>query len=257
MISLASDWVQSGYAVAHDGTDLYYEVHGTGRRILLLGHYMHPDTKSLRMYVEGLGDRYRLIVTDYPGTTGRRDEAKMYTLTPATLARDYIAVLNAAGASEFAFYGYSFDAVIGLQLAIRTDRMRAFIAGGFPMMNGPYPEMLKSLRTNLADKDSSPHTPEIARQYLTYVEALQSFNDRAAQTKLRMPRLNFVGAEDQFPMQGVGIVDFHGIFAASKGRLAAAGWDVISIPGKDHRGAAAPDIAIPLIRRWLDENWAD
>ncbi|GFE83721.1 hypothetical protein GCM10011487_57210 [Steroidobacter agaridevorans] len=251
------DAPQSGYAQAHDGTNIYYEVHGTGKKFLLLGHYMHPESKSLNSYVDGLGERYRIIVTDYPGTSGRSEDAKLYTFTPAALARDHLSILDAVGAREFAYYGYSFDAAIGLQLALRTNRMKAFIAGGFPMMNGPYQEMLKSLRANVIDRGNSPHTPEIARQYLTYVEGLQSFDDRSAQRRLKMPRLNFLGVDDKVPLIGNGTVDFYGIFVASKRDLETAGWDVIAIPGKDHVGAAQPDVTIPLIRKWLDKNWID
>jgi hypothetical protein len=36
--------------------------------------------------------------------------------------------------------------------------------------------------------------------------------------------------------------------------LEALGWDVEIVAGKDHVGALAPDVAGPLVRRWLDRQ---
>src|SRR5688572_22272872 len=114
----AAGAVKSGHAVAHDGTDIYFEVHGTGSKYLLLLGF-RPGSAGLKEFVEGLGHNYKLIVAEYPG------EPKMYTFTPAAVARDYLAIAREAGADEFALYGYSGGAAMALQLALRTDRVRA------------------------------------------------------------------------------------------------------------------------------------
>jgi pimeloyl-ACP methyl ester carboxylesterase len=65
------------------------------------------------------------------------------TLTPVNVAGDILAVADAAGAERFAYYGYSWLAMGGLQLAIRTDRLWALAMGGYPPVDGPYAEMLQ------------------------------------------------------------------------------------------------------------------
>ena len=53
---------------------------------------------------------------------------------------------DAAGADRFAYYGYSWLALAGLQLALRTDRLSALVMGGYPPLDGPYEEMLAVTR---------------------------------------------------------------------------------------------------------------
>ncbi len=65
------------------------------------------------------------------------------TLTPDNIASDILAVANSAGIDQFAYYGYSWLALCGLQLALRTDRLTALVMGGFPPVDGPYKAMLQ------------------------------------------------------------------------------------------------------------------
>lgn len=245
----ASDAFDSGYAIGHDGSKIYYEVHGSGSQFVLFGFPMQPKDPSAQEFIDGLGRDYRLVFFEYPG------EPKLYTLTPGVVARDYLEVANAVGAEKFAYYGYSWGAVCGLQLAIRTDRLTAFIAGGFPMIHGPYKQMLSTLRAMVAGDPSSTLTPEYARQVLTYYEGLQSFDDQSIQSKLRMPRLNFVGTNDRLMFPGNIEIEFFKIFDQSRAELKAAGWDVISVPDADHRMAFKPSIVTPLVREWLQKRW--
>jgi pimeloyl-ACP methyl ester carboxylesterase len=253
----ADEAVKAGYAGAHDGSQIYYEVHGSGPRYLLMGFQLHPRHPSLRAFVEGLGKEYKVIVAAYPPGESSEvfDETMMYTFTPAAVARDYLAIANAAGAKEFAFYGYSWGAVCGLQLAIRSDRVRALVSGGFPMIDGPYLEILSAMRLVAHGDAKADLNPESVRQFMTYYEGLQSFNDRSVQSRLKMPRLNFVGAQDRVKFAGRIEVEFFNIFAAANKELKAAGWDVVSLHDRDHATATEPDIVVPLLRKWLNENW--
>ncbi|SFT95861.1 alpha/beta hydrolase [Arthrobacter sp. ov118] len=69
------------------------------------------------------------------------------TLTPDNVAADLLAIADAAGADTFAYYGYSWLALAGLQLAIRTDRLWALAMGGYPPLEGPYQSMLSVTRS--------------------------------------------------------------------------------------------------------------
>ncbi len=93
-----------------------------------------------RRLVDGLSDRFRVVAFDYEGHLFAHP--KPDTLTPGTIAADFLTVADAAGADRFAYYGYSWLALAGLQLALRTDRLSALVMGGYPPLDGPYEEML-------------------------------------------------------------------------------------------------------------------
>src|SRR5690606_15690462 len=63
------------------------------------------------------------------------------TLTADNIAADFLAVADAVGADNFGYYGYSWLAAAGLQLAVRTERLIGLAMGGFPPLDGPYAEM--------------------------------------------------------------------------------------------------------------------
>lgn len=263
---------EAGQAIAHDGSPIYFEVHGSGDEFLFLG----PGTAAPRAmpaapgqqpplaevaemfagrkqrYVDTLGSKFRLIFIEYPGS-----EPKLYTLTPSAVARDYLAIADAAGARQFAYAGFSWGCVTGLQLALRTDRMTALVCGGFPVMDGIYEDMLTTART-MARGPASLYglefdLPENGRQFLTYYEGLQSFDDRSVQGALDMPRLNWIGDQDLPTLNGKPLTHMGQVIIGNRAELEAAGWDVRIIPGKNHLDGAAPDVQVPLIDEWLSK----
>src|SRR5688572_7289720 len=138
----------------HDGSVIEIEEHGTGPALLLpvdprpaAGERAEElrrwgmDPALGRSLVEGLGDVFRVVAFDYEGHV--MAAPKPGTLTPDNVAADLLAVADAVGADRFAYYGYSWLALAGLQLAIRTDRLTALVMGGYPPLDGPYEEMLK------------------------------------------------------------------------------------------------------------------
>src|SRR5215469_558245 len=141
-------------AKLHDGSTIEIEVAGSGPTLLLPINpqpVIGPQAEQMRQYgtdpalgqslIKGLSDAFRVVAFDYEGQCLRLP--KPDTLTPANTASDLLAVADAAGADRFAYYGYSWLAMVGLQLAIRTDRLWALIMGGFPPLDGPYEEMLR------------------------------------------------------------------------------------------------------------------
>ncbi len=261
---------EAGQAVAHDGSSIYFEVHGSGDRFLFLG----PGTAAPRAipaapgqppliaevaetlarykqaYIDALGSKFRLIFIEYPG-----NEPKLYTLTPAAVARDYLAIADAAGAEEFAYAGFSWGCVTGLQLALRTDRMTALACGGFPVLDGIYEDMLTTSRAMASGPASlyglEANSPENGRQFLTYYEGLQSFDDRLIQDALDIPRLNWIGDQDLPTLNGEPLTHMGQLIVRSRAELEAAGWDVKIIPGKNHLDGGAPDVQAAVIDEWL------
>src|SRR5579885_2762449 len=122
-------------ATLHDGSTIEIEIHGAGPALLLPVNpqpVTGPLAEQMRQYgadpalgqslIDGLRDVFRVVAFDYEGQCLRIP--KPDTLTPANIASDLLAVADAARVDRFAYYGYSWLAMIGLQLAIRTGRPR-------------------------------------------------------------------------------------------------------------------------------------
>jgi pimeloyl-ACP methyl ester carboxylesterase len=202
------------------------------------------------------------------------------TLTPANVAGDLLAVADAAGADRFAYYGYSWLALAGLQLAVRTDRLAALVMGGFPPIDGPYAQMLRvttathamassasapSTATTSHPSEEPPGEPDWSQvevtltkaqtwQFVTLYQALQGFDDRAAQAQVRCPRLCFVGAADEitYGERWGGVhVSLADPVIARRAELEALGWQVRVLEGLDHIQAMQAVHVLPILRPWL------
>jgi pimeloyl-ACP methyl ester carboxylesterase len=275
----------------HDGSTIAVEVHGDGPTVLLPVNpqpVQGPPAEELRRWgadpalgrslIDGLSDALRVVAFDYEGQV--LQVPKPDTLTPANVAGDLLAVADAAGADRFAYYGYSWLALAGLQLAIRTDRLSALVMGGFPPIDGPYAQMLQ-VTTATHAMASSASTPSIAttsppsdepagepdwsrvevslteaqtRQFVTLYQALQGFDDRAAQAQIRCPRLCFVGAADEidYGERWGGVrVSLAGPVISRRADLEALGWQVQVLDGLDHTQAMQAVHVLPILRPWL------
>jgi hypothetical protein len=84
--------------------------------------------------------------------------------------------------------GYSWLALAGLQLAIRTDRLAALVMGGLPPIDGPYAQMLRvttathamassasaqGTATTSQPSDEPPGEPDWSRVSLTEAQTRQ------------------------------------------------------------------------------------
>jgi pimeloyl-ACP methyl ester carboxylesterase len=278
----------------HDGNTIPVEVHGRGPALLLPVNprpVEGPQAEELRRWgadpalgrslVDGLGDAFRVAAFDYEGHV--LQVPKPDTLTPANLAADLLAVADAAGADRFAYYGYSWLAVAGLQLAIRSHRLTALVMGGYPPVGGPNAAMLKVTEATHAMAASapaggsaagSPPSPEPAgepdwsqvemsltepqtRQFVTLYRALQGFDDLAAQARIGCPRLCFVGSADQITYDerwGGVHVDLAGPVVRRRAELEALGWQVAVLEGLDHMQAMQAANVLPILRPWLLER---
>jgi pimeloyl-ACP methyl ester carboxylesterase len=283
----------------HDGSAIEVQVHGQGPALLLPVNprpVEGPQADELRRWgndpalgrtlIDGLADAYRVVGFDYEGHV--LQVPKPDTLTPDNLARDFLAVADAAGAERFAWYGYSWLALAGLQLAIRADRLTALAMGAWPPLGGPYAEMLRvtvathalasapsSARQGAAgdataapasEPASSPEeldwsTVEVTlseaqtRQFVTLYQALQGFDERTVLPRLGCPRLCFVGSADEidYGQRWGGVhVSIAGPLVQRRAELEAAGWQVRILDGLDHTQAMQAANVLPVLRPWLD-----
>lgn len=124
-------------------------------------------------------------------------------------------------------------------------------------MDGVYEDMRKVCRA-MSEGPASLHGlemgfPENGRQFLTYYEGLQSFNDRLVQGALKIPRLNWIGDQDVPTLNGEPLTHMGEVIIGNRDELEAAGWDVKILPGRNHLDAAAPDVQIQVIDEWLSK----
>lgn len=237
------------------------------------------DPELGRSLVNGLRDAFRVVAFDYEGHVLSTPKAD--TLTPEQITRDFLAIADAVGVDQFAYYGYSWLAVAGMQLALRTDRLTALMMGGYSPLDGPYEEMLRVTRATHAlavaqqqrpPKPASEQKPtqdpaEIdwstvemtlsepqTRQFVTLYEALRHFNDREVQARITCPRLCFVGSKDEITY-GERWGDVHITiaqpFLEKQAELEGFGWDVRILPDLDHMQAMQAQQVLSLIRPWL------
>ena len=274
----------------HDGSTIEIEIHGAGPTLLLPVNpqpVTGPQAETMRQWgadpalgyslIQGLSDVFRVVAFDYEGQC--LCLPKPDTLTPHNIANDLLSVADAVGADRFDYYGYSWLALIGLQLAIRTECLSALVMGGFPPLNGPYAAMLRvTTATYEMAVEAAAQTDEVAayqqpdveagdwsnvqvtvspdqtRQFVTLYQALQGFNDRAAQTHITCPRLCFVGTADAMqygPKWGDVLVSIAEPLMAGRDELKRLGWDVRVLDGLDHLQAMQAKQIVPILRSWL------
>ncbi|SNY53846.1 alpha/beta fold hydrolase [Paractinoplanes atraurantiacus] len=256
----------------HDGTELPVTVLGDGPAVLLpisIAVTEEPRASEMRAWgaepdtghqlATGLvAAGFRVVAADYEAHRASHPAP----LTAATVASDLLALVED---SRFAYYGYSWLALAGLQLAIRTDRLTALVMGGYPPLGGPYAEMLAVTRAAhrmAVEKPAAPASvtpgdwdsvevtvpPSQTAQYVSLYESLASFDERAV--SLSIPRTAFAGAEDNIqygPKWGDLRVPIADRLAENKAELASRGWDVRLIPGVDHMAGMRPELVLPIL----------
>lgn len=272
-------------AKLHDGSRIDVEVHGTGPTLLLPVNprpVEGPRAVEMRKWgadpalgrslIDGLSDAFQVAAFDYEGHV--LANPKPGTLTPANIAGDLLAVADAVGAGRFAYYGYSWLALAGLQLAIRTDRLSALVMGGFPPLGGPYAEMLAvttATHEMAVPAGGTPKAPRTSdepdwstvevslteaqtRQFVTLYQELQEFDDQEAQALIGCPRLCFIGSADtiDYGERWGGVrVSMADAITGGRSRLEALGWDVRVLEGLDHTQAMQAVHVLPVLRPWL------
>jgi pimeloyl-ACP methyl ester carboxylesterase len=215
----------------------------------------------------------RVLAADYEGHLA--NHPKPFTLTADAVAVDLLAIADAAGADRFAYYGYSWLAAAGLQLAIRTDRLTALAMGGFPPLGGPYRPMLTVTRAAhrmaldnhgrppqdpaeiaIGDWDAVEVTlsPDQTQQYVTLYESLAGFDERSSLDRLRIPRLAFAGTDDNItygPKWDDAYVPIGEALVGHRDELIARGWRVELVADADHVRAMQAATVLPILTPWL------
>jgi len=218
-----------------------YEVHGTGPALIL--GVTAAQGAGGKGYIDQLSKRYRVILMDYP-PTGDDAIAVESSFTPDHVCDDILSVADAAGAQRFAWFGYSWGGAVGLQLAIRTNRLSALVCGGWSPLDSPYSEMARVAGV-LAERAKEP------KNWATFYKALAKWPERDAVSKISVPRMTFAGSKDIIDTEGL-TLRIGPMIAEHKADLESMGWTVRLVDDFAHELQTRPDVVVPLISEFLD-----
>ena len=112
-----------------EGVRLYYEVHGTGPRVVVLTHGILLDSRMNRRLAADLAERnLRVVLLDLPGH-GQSDKPRHASAHRMdSYARHVVNLLDALGIEQAAVGGVSLGANVALQTAVLApDRVQALV----------------------------------------------------------------------------------------------------------------------------------
>ena len=112
-----------------NGAELYYEVHGSGRPLIML----HGNGEDHTIFYESmvlLRKHFTVYTVDSRdhGYSSRAEE-----LHYSDMAQDMIGFMEALDLRDVVFYGFSDGGIIGLLAAMKTDRIGMLITSGANM----------------------------------------------------------------------------------------------------------------------------
>jgi len=194
-------------------------------------------------FYDQLTDRYRVVVIDNSEFDNVPANIAA-TQTADRVCADILAVADAAGVDRFAWFGFSFGSVVGLQLASRTSRLSALVCGGWPPLGGQYAETLGYAEEEAAQGRVTP--------FLTFYRSVREWPEREAVSKFTCPRMAFAGNKDEFVAGAATRIRIGPLLAEHRAELERLGWTVQLIDGFGHELGARPDVVIPILRRFLD-----
>ena len=99
--------------------------------------------------------------------------------------------------------------------------------------------------------------PDQSKQFLTLYQALQGFDDRAAEATIpnAVEKLAIVGEKDEIqygPTWGDVFVSLAAPTIQAREELEQRGWEVRILEGLDHTTAMQTQAVLPILRPWLE-----
>lgn len=158
--------VRNGLYASVNGTQMYYEIHGTGKPLVLI----HGGLGSVEMFGEilpSLAEGRQVIGIDLQAHGGTADVDR--PLRFESMADDVAALIEELGLGPVDLMGYSLGGGVALQTAIRhpeTVRRMAIISAPF-RRDGWYPEVLAGMAAMNAEAaramvGSPPHAAYVS-----------------------------------------------------------------------------------------------
>jgi pimeloyl-ACP methyl ester carboxylesterase len=154
------------YAVAEDGTRLFYETTGDGTPLLFI-HEFAGDHRSWEPQLRHFSDRYRCLSYAARGYEPSDVPDSLDRYSQATAVSDAVAVLDAAGVDRAHIVGVSMGGFTALHLGMQhPDRVRSLVVGGCGY--GSQPEKQAGFREEceaIAVAFESEGAAQVAKRY--------------------------------------------------------------------------------------------
>ena len=249
----ASDKPIEGFAETEDGVKIRYRLYGPSDAPTIWVGYpwtdgwyqimveMGADSYSgerINQLISALTDQYQVLHVDYPRGTGESTGPLPDDLTPETVAKDYVAVADAAGVDRFVAMGYSWSAGFGIHVASRTRRCAGLVIGGWPVVGAPHEQIVGM---SAANTNALPpgRAKEVLGSNVNYYQSIIDSNwDAEAAVDYMEDRAGllylYVGSEDK-GVPGLNIpLPIADPIVEHQEYLEAHGWWVEVIDGYDH-----------------------
>jgi pimeloyl-ACP methyl ester carboxylesterase len=134
--------VECGY-IPVNGLKMYYEIHGSGRPLVLLHGNLSTIDTSFGKVLPKLASTRRIIAVEQQGHGHTADIDRPFSLEH--WAQDTTALLRHLGIEQADFFGYSSGGAVALEIALRSPalvRKLVFAGGTSYRRDGFYPELL-------------------------------------------------------------------------------------------------------------------
>ena len=149
--------VESGY-VPVNGLKMYYEIHGSGRPLVLLHGNLSTIGTSFGKVLPRLASTRRIIAVEQQGHGHTADIDRSFSIEQ--WAQDTIALLRHLRTEQADFFGYSSGGAVALEIALRSPalvRKLVWAGGTSYRRDGLYPELLAAGEAmKPEDLDGSP-----------------------------------------------------------------------------------------------------
>lgn len=262
--------VKTGYA-AVNGLELYYEIHGAGRPLVLL----HGGLGSGSMFGEllpHLAEGRQVITVDLQGH-GRTADIER-PLRYEFMAGDIAALIEQLGLPQADLMGYSLGGGVALRTAIQTPGLvrKLVVIGVAFKREGMYPEVLANIdQMSGAAAEfmvASPvyqHYASVAPRPQDFAQLLDKTGDLLRQpydwsdevAALSMPTMIVFGDADSVP--ATHMAQFFQLLGGSQ---ADAGWDgsnmpkcrLAVLPGTTHYNSIESPLLVPSVIPFLDAS---
>jgi pimeloyl-ACP methyl ester carboxylesterase len=245
-------------------TGVYYEVHGRGRPLFLAFPAMasygeifgDPTAAVLHGFLDRLTDRYRVLLVDYP-SIGKSAAIPPDDLTVDRVCADMLGVATAAGFDRFAWWGSTWGAIVGLQLAARSDRVTALACGGWPPLGGQFADILRAVQLSVADPPASARVVlrnvDQYRQWIAFYESVSDWHQAEAEAleRIKCPRMAFAGSEHAVDPAGI-TLHIARTLRDRQQELEKLGWRITLVPGRQSDLLLDPAGVVPVVREFLD-----
>src|SRR6266571_7312300 len=155
--------VESGY-IPVNGLKMYYEIHGSGRPLVLLHGNLSTIGTSFGKVLPKLSSTRRIIAVEQQGHGHTADIDRPFSIEQ--WAEDTIALLRHLKIEQADFFGYSSGGAVALEIALRSPalvRKLVWAGGTSYRRDGLYPELLKASEAiKPEDLDGSPFQQKYA-----------------------------------------------------------------------------------------------